>query len=84
MTRDENNKANASKKSKDSEKRSLKEDVIDNNECERYGRNLSHSERSISNRMVGQTMTFFGYIDLKKKRVGYPSVMKFETYCSST
>jgi hypothetical protein len=63
MTRDENNKAKASKKSRDSKKRCLKEDAI---------------ETSISNRMVGQAMTFFGYVDLKKKRVGYPSVKNFE------
>jgi hypothetical protein len=43
MTRDENNKAKASKKSRDSEKRCLKEDAI---------------ERSISNSMVGHTMSF--------------------------
>jgi hypothetical protein len=63
MTRDENNKAKASKKSRESEKRCLKEDAI---------------ERSISNSIVLHTMTFFGYVDLKRKRVGYPSVMNFE------
>jgi hypothetical protein len=58
-----------------------------------YRRNLSHSERSINISMVEHTMItaqklrrrsrairrpFFGYVDLKKKRVGYPSVMHFE------
>jgi hypothetical protein len=55
-----------------------------------YGRNLSHSERTISNSMVEQyddyrarieeaiksdPKTFFGYVNLKKKHVGYPSIM---------
>jgi hypothetical protein len=28
--------------------------------------------------------TFFGYVDLKKKRVGYPSVMHFESRFASS
>jgi hypothetical protein len=85
-----NNKAKASKKSKGSEKRYLKDDAIDNYMyANAYGRNLSHSERSISISMVEHTMIIaqesrrrsraiqrlFGCVDLKQKRVGYPSVM---------
>jgi hypothetical protein len=31
----------------------------------------------------GDPKTFFGYVDLKKKRVGYPSVMDFEDRLAS-
>jgi hypothetical protein len=57
-----------------------------------YGRNLSHSERSIGNSgyrarieeaIKSDPKIFFGYVDLKKKRVGYPSVMHFEVMHSS-
>jgi hypothetical protein len=56
MTREltslKNNNAKASKKSKDSEKRCLKDDAIDNCECER----LRDKFVSLSSSMVEHTM----------------------------
>jgi hypothetical protein len=51
-----------------------------------YGRILSHSKRSTtalesrrrSRAIKSDPKTFFGYVDLKKKRIGYSSVMHFE------
>jgi hypothetical protein len=52
-----NNKAKASKKSKDSEQRCLKDNIrLRNVNANAYGRNLSHSKRSISSSMVEHTM----------------------------
>jgi hypothetical protein len=54
-----------------------------------YGRNLSQSEQhhgrayddyraKIEKAINSDLKTFFGYVDLKQKRLGYPSVMHFE------
>jgi hypothetical protein len=97
MTREltslKNNKAKASKKSKDSEKRCLKDDSIGNCECQRLrvkfvslreeyqqqnGRAYDDYRARIEKAIKSDPKTFFGYVDLQKKRVGYPSVMHFE------
>jgi hypothetical protein len=83
----------ASKKSKDSEKRCLKDDAIDNCECKRlreefvslreeyqwqHGRAYDDYRARIERAIKSDPKTFFGYVDLKKKCVGYSSVMHFE------
>jgi hypothetical protein len=77
MTREltslKNNKAKASKKSKDSEKRCLKDDAIDKSECKRL-REKFVSLREEYQQQHGRAYdaiksdpkTFFGYVDLKK------------------
>jgi hypothetical protein len=86
MTREltslKNYKTIASKKSQDSEKRCLKDDAIDNCECERLrDKFVSIREEYLSAAawsIKSDPKTFFGFVDLKKKRVGYLSVMHFE------
>jgi hypothetical protein len=78
-----NNKTKASKKSKDSEKRCLKDDAIDNCECKRlrekfvslrekdqqqHGRAYNDYRAKIEEAIKSDPKTFFGYVDLKKKR----------------
>jgi hypothetical protein len=83
-----NNKAKTSKKSKDGENRCLKDDAIDNCEWERllekffslreeyqHGREYDDYCAKIDK---SDPNIFFGYVDLKKKSVGYRSVMHFE------
>jgi hypothetical protein len=102
MTREltslKNNKAKASKKSKDIENRCLKDDAIDNCECEclqekfvslreeyqqQHGRSYDDYRARIKEAFKNNPKTFFGYVDLKNKRVGYPSVMHFEARLAS-
>jgi hypothetical protein len=93
LTSLKNNEAKASKKSKDSENRCLKDDADDNCECKRlrekfvslreeyqqqHGRAYDDYRAKIEEAIKSDPKTFFGYVDLKKKRVGYPSVMHFE------
>jgi hypothetical protein len=88
-----NNKAEASKKSKHIEKRGLKDDAIDNSECKRlrekfvslreefqqqHGRAFNDYRARIEGPIKSDPKTFFGYVDLKKKRVGYPTVVYFK------
>jgi hypothetical protein len=93
LTRLKNNKAKASKKSKDSKERCLKDDTIDNCECERlrekfvslrdeyqqqHGRAYDDYRARIERGDQERSEDLFGCVDLKKKCVGYPSVMHFE------
>jgi hypothetical protein len=87
LTRLKNNKAKASKKSKNSEKWCLKDDAIDNSECKRLREkfvSLRHEYQQQHGRAYDdrggdqeRSEDIFGYVDLMKKRVGYPSVMYF-------
>jgi hypothetical protein len=73
--------------------RSLKDDAIDNCECKRlrekfvslreeyqqqHGRAYDDYCARIEEAIKSDPKTYFGYVDLKKKHVGYPSVMHFE------
>jgi hypothetical protein len=76
-------------RAKASEKRCLEDETIDNCECKQLrGEFFSLSEeyqlmhdQAYDDNCVGiksDSKTFFGYVDLKKKRVGYLSFMHFE------
>jgi hypothetical protein len=71
----------------------LKDDAIDNCECERlrekfvslkeeyqqpHGRAYDDYLARIEEAIKSDPKTFFGFVDLKKKRVAYTSVMHFE------
>jgi hypothetical protein len=43
-----------------------------------YGRAYDDCRVGLEEAIEIDPKTFFGYVDLKKKRVGYPSVMHFE------
>jgi Reverse transcriptase (RNA-dependent DNA polymerase)/Endonuclease-reverse transcriptase len=88
-----NKKAKAAKKSKKSEIRCLEDESIDDCKCEHlrekfsllreeyqllHGRAYDDYRAGIEEAIKSDPKTFFGYVDLKKKRVGYPSVMHFE------
>jgi hypothetical protein len=88
-----NKKTKTAKRSKASEKRCLEDETIDDCESEqlrggflslieeyqlRHGRAYDDYRVGIEEAMKIGPKTFFGYVDLKKKRVGYPSVMHFE------
>jgi hypothetical protein len=83
---------------KASEKRCLEDETIVDCECEQLrGEFLSLREEyqlmpgraydiysvGIEEAINSDPKTFFGYVDLKKKRVGYPSVMHFESRLTS-
>jgi hypothetical protein len=68
-------------------KNGVKDDVIDNWECKRlrekfvslrekyqqqHGRVYDDCRARIEEAIKSDPKTFFGYVDLKKKRVGYP------------
>jgi hypothetical protein len=93
-----NKKTKAAKRSKGSEKRCLEDETIDDCECEQlrgeffslrekyqlmHGRAFDDYHVGIEEVIKGDPKTFFGYVDLKKKRVGYPSVMYFESRLAS-
>jgi hypothetical protein len=88
-----NKKTKAAKRSKASEKRCLEDETIDDCECEQlrgeffslreedqlmHGRTYDNYHVEIEEAIRIYLNTFFGYVDLKKKRVVYPSVMHFE------
>jgi hypothetical protein len=84
-----NKKTKAAKRSKASEKRCLEDETIDDCECEKLREeffslreeyHLMHSQAYDDNRVgIEEAIkSSFGYVDLKEKRVGYPSVMHFE------
>jgi hypothetical protein len=93
LTSLKNNKARASKKSKDRKNRCLKDDAIDNCECERlrekyislreeyqqqHGRAYDDYHAKIREAIKSNPKTFFLKGRLKKKRVGFQLVMHFE------
>jgi hypothetical protein len=43
-----------------------------------HGRAYNDYNVGIGEAIKSKLKTFFGYVDLKKKRVGYPTVMHFE------
>jgi hypothetical protein len=86
-------------KVKDSEKWCLKNHAIDDCECERlrekfislreeyqhqHGRAYDDYRARIEEAINSDPKSFFGYVDLNKKRVGYPSVMHFEGRLASS
>jgi hypothetical protein len=88
-----NKKTKVAKRAKASQKRCLEDKTIDDCEYEQLrGEFLSLREEyqvmhgqayddyrvGIEEAIKSAPKTFFGYVDLKKKRVGYPSVMHFE------
>jgi hypothetical protein len=88
-----NKETKAAKRLKASEKRCLEGETIDDCECEQlrgeflslreqyqllHGRAYDDYHVGIEKAIKSDPKTFFGYVDLKKKRVGYPSVMYFE------
>jgi hypothetical protein len=94
LTSLKNNEAKASKKSKDSEKRCLKDDAIDYCECERlreklvslreeYQQQHGRAYDDYRARIKSDPKTNFGYEDLNKKRFDYSSVMHFEGHLAS-
>jgi hypothetical protein len=84
-----NKKIKAAKRSKASKKRCLEDETIDDCECKQLGGEFL-SLREDNQLMYGRAYvviektiksdpkTFVGYVDLKKKHVGYLSVMHFE------
>jgi hypothetical protein len=80
-----NKETKATKSSKASEKRCLEEETIDDCDCKHkeeyqlmYGRVYDDYHVGIEEAIKSDPKTFFCYVDLKKKRVGYPWVMHFE------
>jgi hypothetical protein len=93
-----NKETKAAKRLIASEKRCLEYEKIDDCECEQLrGEFLSLKEQyqllhgwayddyhvGIKKAIKSDPKTFFGYVDLKKKHVGYPSVMHFESRLAS-
>jgi hypothetical protein len=93
LTSLQNNKAKASKKSKDSKNCCPKNDAIDSCECERlrekfvslreeyqqqHGHAYDDYRAKIEEAIKSDPKTFFEYVDLNKMRVGYSLVMHFE------
>lgn len=94
------NKSNsAAKKMKRSESACLLNPNIDNCECERLRTEFSaarseyqlvfHSEyddfrKGVEDSIKSDPKTFFQYVNLKKNRIGFPSVMIFENKTAST
>jgi hypothetical protein len=89
----ENKKTKAAKRSKANEERCLEDETIDDCECEQlqgeflsltteyqlmHGRPYDNYHVGIKEVIKIDPKTFFGYVDLKKKRVSYPSVILFE------
>jgi hypothetical protein len=88
-----NKKTKAAKRSKASKKQCLEDETNDDCECKQlrgefftlreeyllmYGGAYDDYHVKIEKAIKIDLKTFFGYVDLKKKRVGYPSVMDFE------
>jgi hypothetical protein len=80
---------NYAKRSKAIEKRCLEDETIDDCECKQlrgeflslreeyqlmHGQAYDNCRVGIEKAIKSEPKTFFGYVDLKKKRVGYPSV----------
>jgi hypothetical protein len=88
-----NKKTKAAKRSKASEKRCLDDETIDDCECEQlrreflslreeyqlmHGRAYDDYSVVVEEAIKSNPKTFFGYVDLRKKRVCLTSVIHFE------
>jgi hypothetical protein len=88
-----NKETKAGKRSKAREKRCLKDETIDDCEFEQlrreflslreeyqlmHGRAYDDYRVGIEEAIKSDPKTFFGYVDLKEKHVGYQSIMHFE------
>jgi hypothetical protein len=93
-----NRATRAAKKMKKSERRCMIDDDIDDCDCERlrdnfttlrteyqehHGRAYDYYRMGIEEAIKTDPRSIFVYVDLKKKRVGYPWVMNFEDQSAS-